>query len=248
MDLTPNLETFIFDAVVKVEFQVDKDKINDENNKVITLHAKELLIESAAYQVKGQSETFAMEHMTLNNKEHTVKFVFGEPIQAGENIILTITYKGFLNNQMAGFYRSSYTDITGATKTMASTQFEALDARRCFPCVDEPAAKAIFGVTLTVDAHLTCFSNMPASKVASLSVDKKQYTFEDSPRMSTYLLAFCVGEFDYLQRKTEHGVLIKVYTPVGKSASGEFALDCACKCLDTYDDFFGTPYPLPKLE
>ena len=66
--------------------------------------------------------------------------------------------------------------------------------------------------------------------------------------MSTYLVAFCVGEFDYVQAQTSHGVLVRVYTPPGKSDSGVFALDCATKCLGAYDDFFGTPYPLPKLD
>jgi len=131
---------------------------------------------------------------------------------------------------------------------MASTQFEALDARRAFPCVDEPAAKAVFGVTLTVPATHQCFSNMPETHSISLSRQLKQITFMDSPKMSTYLLAFCVGEFDFVQGQTQNGVLIKVYTPVGKSDSGAFALDCAIKCLDLYDDFFHVHYPLPKLD
>lgn len=66
--------------------------------------------------------------------------------------------------------------------------------------------------------------------------------------MSSYLVAFCVGEFDYVQAMTDHGVLVKVYTPPGKSVSGQFALDCAVKALDAYDDFFGIAYPLPKLD
>ena len=66
--------------------------------------------------------------------------------------------------------------------------------------------------------------------------------------MSSYLVAFCVGEFDFVQRLTEHGVVVRVYTPPGKGAHGNFALDCACRSLDLYDDFFGEPYPLPKLD
>ena len=76
----------------------------------------------------------------------------------------------------------------------------------------------------------------------------KELAFLDTPIMSTYLLAFCVGEFDYVQAQTSHGVLVRVYTPPGKSDSGIFALDCATKSLDAYDDFFGIPYPLPKLD
>ena len=150
---------------------------------------------------------------------------------------------------MAGFYRSSYTDIHGKSKIMASTQFEALDARRAFPCWDEPARKAVFSVTLTIPAGLECISNMPESSRVSLPSGKAtQVIFMDSPKMSTYLLAFCVGEFDYIQAQTNHGVLIKVYTPPGKAESGRFALDCAVRALDKYDDFFQVPYPLPKLD
>ena len=145
---------------------------------------------------------------------------------------------------MAGFYRSSYTDIHGNSKIMASTQFEALDARRAFPCWDEPARKAIFSVTLTIPAGLECLSNMPESARVSLSGKYTQVTFMDSPKMSTYLLAFCVGEFDSVQALTDHGVLVQVYTPPGKSASGLFALHCATKALDAYDDFFGGMYLL----
>mmetsp|Transcript_12940 Transcript_12940/g.31532 ORF Transcript_12940/g.31532 Transcript_12940/m.31532 type:complete len:784 (+) Transcript_12940:201-2552(+) len=163
--------------------------------------------------------------------------------------ILSIRYTGFLNNQMAGFYRSGYTNIRGEDKIMASTQFESLDARRAFPCWDEPARKASFGVTLTVPKHMDAFSNMPELSNRTLAGGtKKELTFLDTPVMSTYLVAFCIGEFDYVQAQTRHGVLVRVYTPPGKSDTGAFALDCATKSLDAYDDFFGIPYPLPKLD
>ena len=95
-----------------------------------------------------------------------------------------------------------------------SQQFEALDARRCLPCVDEPAAKAIFKATLIVDEHLTALSNMPESEVTVMPATKpgmarkKKVSFLPSPKMSTYLLAFAVGEFDFLQARTNHGVCV----------------------------------------
>mmetsp|Transcript_17835 Transcript_17835/g.26175 ORF Transcript_17835/g.26175 Transcript_17835/m.26175 type:complete len:118 (-) Transcript_17835:863-1216(-) len=96
---------------------------------------------------------------------------------------------------------------------------------------------------------------MPEKSVGSVVKDNgikksalKEITYLDSPIMSSYLVAFCLGEFDYLQAMTEHGVLIKLYTPPGRSADGEFALDSAVKALDLYNDFFGVPYPLPKLD
>ncbi|CAM9646828.1 unnamed protein product, partial [Laminaria digitata] len=151
---------------------------------------------------------------------------------------------------MAGFYRSGYTTVEGEARMMASTQFEALDARRCFPCWDEPARKAVFEVTLVVPKALMAFSNMPERVVTDLPGGKlKEYRFMPSPKMSSYLLAFCIGEFDYVQGSTKEGrVAVRVYTPPGKSHLGTFALEVAEKTLDLYDNFFQERYPLPKLD
>jgi aminopeptidase N len=251
LSIEPDLEAFTFTGTCVIEFAVTEYAKANE----ITLHAKELLFESAVMTTAGDTtSTIKAEQINVNVKNTTVTFVFAPESfllprkETDDTITLTILYKGFLNNQMAGFYRSSYADIEGNSKIMASTQFEALDARRAFPCVDEPAAKAVFHVTLTIPSHLVCFSNMPEESVETLTKTKKRVVFWDSPKMSTYLVAFCIGEFDFVQRQTKHGVLIKVYTPVGKSKQGEFALTCACDSLDAYDDFFDVRYPLPKLD
>mmetsp|Transcript_29685 Transcript_29685/g.53877 ORF Transcript_29685/g.53877 Transcript_29685/m.53877 type:complete len:887 (-) Transcript_29685:86-2746(-) len=246
LKFTPDLENFTFSGETTIEVTTSADVGND-----ITMHAKELCFATASYVVKGESgeEVHEVEEIRVNMKATTVTFVFGGVLPANATLILKIEYTGFLNNQMAGFYRSSYTDIHGESKIMASTQFESLDARRAFPCWDEPARKAIFGVTLTVPKHMDVFSNMPELSNKTLAGGtKKELAFLDTPIMSTYLVAFCVGEFDYVQAQTSHGVLVRVYTPPGKSDAGAFALDCATKSLDAYDDFFGIPYPLPKLD
>jgi aminopeptidase N len=255
LDLTPDLKAFTFQGTCDVTFRVDASKLNDENNRVITLHAKELCISTAQYVIledgdnKIPSTPVVAEEIVLNVKATTVQFHFPAAIpNTAKTIQLTVQYIGFLNNQMAGFYRSEYTDMNGMKKIMASTQFESLDARRCFPCVDEPAAKAVFCVQLTVDAHLDVLSNMPVSCKQMLSPTQKCVAFLDTPVMSTYLLAFCVGEFDVVQTLTTHGVLVSVYTPPGKAHMGRYALDTGAQALSAYDDFFGLPYPLPKLD
>jgi aminopeptidase N len=256
LDLTPDLEAFTFQGVAKIDFTVDKSKLNDTDDgndnsgKEISLHAKELCFASASYTTKAADGTTSVVHaeeIHLNHKTTIVKFLFSAPV-TDDAITLTIHYSGFLNNQMAGFYRSSYTDVTGQSQIMASTQFEALDARRAFPCVDEPAAKATFVVALTIPRNRQCFSNMPSSSVVTLTATHKKVCFLESPRMSTYLLAFCVGEFDSVQAMTEHGVVVQVYTPPGKSDQGQFALETAVRSLDAYDEFFQHHYPLPKLD
>ncbi len=245
--LTPDLTAFTFTGVTTIELTTTA---HDVSTSQIILHAKELCFASASYTIKGNpDEVHEAEEISINMKSTTVSFGFSSPIPPDSTLVLTIHYSGFLNNQMAGFYRSSYTDIHGTKKIMASTQFESLDARRCFPCVDEPARKAAFGVTLIVPKELDAFSNMPELSHKTLEGGtKKELTFLDTPIMSTYLLAFVIGEFDYVQAETSHGVLVRVYTPPGKSETGVFALHCATKSLDAYDDFFGIPYPLPKLD
>ena len=162
--------------------------------------------------------------------------------------MLKIAFSGQHNNQMNGFYRSEYTDVHGNKKTMVSTQFESIDARKCLPCWDEPERKATFKCWRCVPVHMTALSNMPESRLMSHGDGTKTVSFLESPRMSTYLLAFVVGEFDHVSSLTQHGVLIRVFGPPGKPELGEFALDCAVKALDVYDDTFGQPFPLPKQD
>ena len=166
-------------------------------------------------------------------KDTTVTFCFPEAIPKSSTIVLTINFAGCLNNQMAGFYRSHYKDTKGNDKIVASTQFEALDARRAFPCVDEPSAKATFLLTLVVPANLECFSNMPECKRKTLDDNKVEVSFLETPKMSTYLLAYCIGEFDYVQGMTKYGVLIKVFAPRGRASSCQYAMECGCRALDS---------------
>ena len=172
----------------------------------------------------------------------TLKFPAELPVGAGT---LTMKYQGEINNAMAGFYRSQYEDATGAKKWMGSTQFEALDARRAFPCWDEPARKATFTLSLTIPKESEALSNMPeARSILQKDGKTRKVTFLQTPKMSTYLLCWCVGEFDAVSALTAGGVLCKVFTPPGRGDTGRFALDVAVRTLELYDDFFRVPYPL----
>ncbi len=209
--------------------------------KEVSMHSKEINILEA--ECAGQRAI----GINYNKKLTTVTLVFENELEVGEATI-SIEFKGILNGDMCGFYKSQYTDADGNKAIMGSTQFEALDARRAFPCWDEPAIKATFGVSLIVDQKLTALSNMPEISTTFQKGGKKKVDFAVTPIMSTYLLAWCVGEFDYVQAFTKSGVSIRIFGPPGRAEQCAFALDCGVRCLEFYDDFFEIPYPLPKLD
>ena len=251
LELSPDLDKHVFKGHVAIDVTIKKPGCAS-----ISLNANELYVSKAKFvpasastatdaAAKGELQCVSM---TFDLPRNVLTLTFeGDELPVGEGV-LDIEFTGELNNQMCGFYRSSYTTVEGEKKTMASTQFEAIDARRCFPCWDEPNRKAVFSVTLVVDSYLTALSNMPVKEETTLAGNKKRVLYDDTPIMSTYLLAFVVGEFDYVQADSGHGVTIRAFTPPGKSEHGQFALDCAVRCLDLYDDFFGLPYPLTKLD
>ncbi|PIN21544.1 Puromycin-sensitive aminopeptidase [Handroanthus impetiginosus] len=130
---------------------------------------------------------------------------------------------------------------------MAVTQFEPADARRCFPCWDEPACKATFKITLEVPSELVALSNMPVIE-EKLNGNLKTVYYQESPIMSTYLVAVVIGLFDYVEDHTPDGIIVRVYCQVGKANQGKFALDVAVKTLGLYKEYFAVPYSLPKLD
>ena len=112
----------------------------------------------------------------------------------------------------------------------------------------QPEVKATFEVSLVVPSELTAISNMPEISTQHLPGNRKRVVFGVSPKTSTYLLAWAVGQFDYVQADTKNGVTIRVFSPPGRAEHGRFALDVGLRALDFYDEYFGVPYPLPKLD
>jgi puromycin-sensitive aminopeptidase len=217
-----------------------------EETSSVTLHSKELSVSEVSFVGSTGTKVEAVS-ISFDLKLTTLTIIFDSILAKGEGK-LSLNFTGCLNNQMAGFYRSGYVRHNGEKAIMLSTQFEALDARRCFPCWDEPARKAVFELTLVAPPGLDAISNMPELDCGWLPDGSREFHFMPSPKMSSYLVAFCVGEWDFVQSMTKHGVLIRVYTPPGKRHLGTFALKVACDTLDLYDDFFSVPYPLPKLD
>jgi puromycin-sensitive aminopeptidase len=182
----------------------------------------------------------------VSKEDETVTFEFETAVPAGEHV-LNIKASGVLNDSLRGFYRSTYV-YQGETKSIATTQFEAVHAREAFICIDEPAAKAIFELKLTVPEGLLGIANTNETAVELADPGRKRITYAPTPKMSTYLVAFLVGDFEYIEKTTPEGVLVRTYATPGKSGQLEFALDTAVRCLSYYSEYFGIPYPLPKLD
>ncbi|KZC12138.1 Puromycin-sensitive aminopeptidase [Dufourea novaeangliae] len=238
--LTPNLETFIFDG--KENVHVDVKKSTD----TVVLNSIDIDIKSVVFN-GNDGNVISTKNIDISASEETATFIFNEKLPIGRSGHLKLEFEGEINDKMKGLYRSKYTRPDGSVKYAAVTQFESTDARCCFPCWDEPACKATFGITLNVPSGLTALSNMPVkSKVSNDSIDT--LVFERTPLMSTYLVAVVVGEFDYIEDTSSDGVLVRVYTPKSKKQQGQFALETAVKVLPYYKTYFGIAYPLPKID
>src|SRR3990167_4207784 len=233
LKIRPDLKNFTFEGVETITLSILK------KTKTLTLHSKELEIETA-----HMSDMWGK--ISYDEKSETATFTFPENIPAGKNK-LTIVFKGILNDKMRGFYRSRYY-IDGKEHHMATTQFEATDARRAFPCFDEPAQKAVFHVSLVVPKGKTAISNTLPKSVEEHESGFEVIRFHPTPKMSTYLLAFIVGDFEYIEKKTKTGVQVRVYTTHGKKHQAGFALDCAVKTLEFYEKYFDIKYPLNTLD
>jgi puromycin-sensitive aminopeptidase len=160
---------------------------------------------------------------------------------------LRLAFKGTLNDKLRGFYRSSYKDPSGEVRMMAATQFEATDARRAFPCWDEPDFKAVFAVTLVIDPELTGLSNA-AVKGERIAGGRKIVTFADSMKMSTYLVAFVVGELEATEPLPVGPASVRVWCVPGKRRLAAFGHEIAVASLRFFEGYYGVPYPGDKLD
>lgn len=191
--------------------------------------------------------------VSYDESNQITKIDFDDVLPQASKAQLEIKFTGQLNDKMAGFYRSTFKKPDGSDGVLAVSQMEPTDARRSFPCFDEPALKAKFTVTLIADKHLTCLSNMDvASETDVASEDggnpQKAVKFNVSPLMSTYLVAFIVGELNYIESK-EFRVPVRVYAPPGQDIQhGRFSVDLAAKTLAFYEKVFGIAFPLPKMD
>ena len=209
----------------------------DSTGESISLHSKGLTIQSATIDNQpadvsfGEFDELRLSQPNLKNGNHAIHIIFS----------------GNITDAMHGLYPCYFTH-DGVKKQLFATQFESHHAREVFPCVDEPAAKAEYDLTLITRPEITVLGNMPI-KFQKENGDSLTTTFEKTPRMSSYLLAFVIGELHKKSARTKSGVEVNVWaTPAQNENTLDFALDIATRSIDFYDEYFGVKYPLPKSD
>ena len=199
---------------------------------------------------------------SYDEKKQRATLTFPEEIPASQNAQLDITFRGIINNDADGFYRSKYKPVEPAAASvprddtfhyMYSTQFEACSARRAFPCFDEPRLKATFDFEIEIPDDQVALSNMPVKSASKTKDGLQLVSFERTPVMSTYLLAWAVGDFEYVEAFTDRKyngkqIPVRVYTTRGLKEQGRWALEHAPKTIDLFSESFGIDYPLPKSD
>ena len=183
----------------------------------------------------------------LDSGRERVTFIPPAPVGPGR-YVLEAGFTGVLGDKLRGLYRSRFTDNDGAERLIATTQFESTDARRAFPCWDEPDFKAVFAISLEVPAALTAISNGPEAASTALPGGFRRIRFAPTPPMSSYLVAFVVGPLEASQTVDAGGVPLRVLHVPGKGRLARFALDVGAYALRFFSEWFGLPYPGAKLD
>ena len=231
--LTPDLKAATFSGVETIDVTIA------EPASAITLNAAEIAFQSVTATANGKQQTATV---TLDKGKEQATFTFADKLPAGK-ATLAIAYTGILNNELRGFYLSKT-----ARRNYAVTQFEPTDARRAFPSFDEPAFKASYDVSLVIDSADTAISNSPIeTDTPGPGVGKHTLKFDATPKMSTYLVAFLVGDFQCTAGESD-GVAIRACSTPDKVALTPYAVDVAKYVLHYYNNYFGIPYPLKKLD
>ena len=231
----------------RIDFDVDMKALHFHGRETI-----EIDVQTPANKITLNSADLKINSVVLGNKK--LKFRLDKEkeelvVLLGKKtkgrIFLEIDFEAPLQETLAGFYRSKYEE-KNSIKYIATTQFEPADARRAFPCFDEPAMKAVFEISITTGKDLKAISNMPVKKEIDLG-EQKKFVFQTTPRMSTYLVYMGVGDFEFMKDRAE-GTEIRFITTPGKSQHGKFAIECTKKILKYYNNYFGIKYPLPKID
>ena len=236
--LEPDLKSFTFTGKEIVLLTVR------ESTSEIVFNAVDLQIADA--RIESEAKVRHQGSVEFEPSTERCRIRFATPLQSGI-WRLSLSFTGALNEKLRGFYRSTYQDADGNSRPLAATQFEATDARRAFPCWDEPAFKAVFAATLAIDPSLTAVSNTPIVSERR-EEGKKILQFADTIRMSTYLVAFVVGELESTEPVFIGNTPLRIWSVPGKKRLTPFGLEIGAFSLEFFERYYGIPYPGQKLD
>jgi puromycin-sensitive aminopeptidase len=237
--LEPDLTASTFTGTVEI------DVVLDTPSTEIVLNVLDLELGAADVRPEGGDVVAAT--VTVDEALERATLRLDAPIPAGA-ATLRMTFRGQLNEQLVGFYRSTFVDGHGDERSIATTQLCATDARRCFPCFDEPALKATFQLTVVVAPELAAYSNAPVARTSTLADGRTEVAFRPTMRMSSYLVALAVGPFEQSRVVDVDGVPLSVVCTPGNAPLAEFALEVGAFALRFYAEYFDLPYPGEKVD
>ncbi|XP_040584863.1 endoplasmic reticulum aminopeptidase 1 isoform X2 [Mesocricetus auratus] len=238
-----NLSTLTFWGTTEVEITVSQP------TSTIIMHSHQLQISKAILR-RGAEDKLSEEPLSILEypAHEQVALLAPQPLLAGLQYTVIITYAANLSESFHGFYKSTYRTQEGELRILASTQFEPTAARMAFPCFDEPALKASFSIKIRRDPRHLSISNMPLVRSVNVAEGLVEDHFDVTVKMSTYLVAFIVCDFKSVSKMTKSGVKVSVYAVPDKINQADYALDAAVTLLEFYEDYFSIPYPLPKQD
>ena len=238
MEIEPDVASATFSGTVAI------DVVVHETVEEIVLNAAELAVSDV--EVLPRRRERGRLQRELRRRARAGRLPAPSELPPGPCTI-SCRFTGTLNDKLRGFYRSTYTGPDGETQTIATTQFESVDARRCFPCFDEPDRKAVFEIALIVDPDVDAISNSPVVGTDQVG-DKRRIRFSPTMKMSTYLVAFVVGKLETTETVDVDGVPLRVVCTPGKRHLGQFALEVGAFALRFFTDYFNVPYPGEKVD
>ena len=234
--LEPNIEALVTDGVESIEIEVLKPTGH------IVLNAVDTEIGAAKIAIGDRKEELTPQ---FDSNQQTVSFELTNILQPGL-YTLSFKFQSRIGEQPHGLFVQHY-DSNGSLEHLLATELEPGDARRVFPCWDEPVFRAIFQLSVKARKENTVVSNMPVFVEVSFGADEKIVIFEKTPPMASYLVLLTCGKFEWLEDEVA-GIKLRIMTTTGKKEFGRYALEVTKKLLEYYNDYFAVPYPLPKLD